>query len=99
MMIRKAVDILRYGDTCRKVAKRDRRDGVDSAAKIAANARSRSTREPLWVRACAEPKWLETACAVTRRRFPVGARPTRRFAPAGSNRSSHGGNEMAEAFD
>ena len=39
------------------------------------------------------------ACAVPRRRFPVGARPTRRFAPAGSNRSSHGGNEMAEAFD
>src|SRR5271169_5235175 len=39
------------------------------------------------------------ACAVKRRRFPVGARPTRRFAPAGSNRSSHGGNEMAEAFD
>jgi L-fuconolactonase len=38
-------------------------------------------------------------CAVTRRRFPVGAGPTRRFAPAGSNRSSHGGNEMAEAFD
>src|SRR5271154_6855116 len=40
-----------------------------------------------------------SACAVTRRRFPVGARPTRRIAPAGSNRSSHGGNEMAEAFD
>ena len=40
-----------------------------------------------------------SACAVTRRRFPVGARPTRRFAPAGSNRSSHGGNEMAEAFE
>jgi len=40
-----------------------------------------------------------SACAVKRRRFPVGARPTRRFAPAGSNRSSHGGNEMAEAFD
>src|SRR5271169_433992 len=39
------------------------------------------------------------ACAVKRRRFPVGARPTRRFAPAGSNRSSHGGNEMAEAFE
>src|SRR6202007_868984 len=38
-------------------------------------------------------------CAVTRRRFPVGASPTRRFAPAGSNRSSHGGNEMAEAFE
>ena len=33
-----------------------------------------------------------------RRRFPVGAGPTRRNAPAGSNRSSHGGDEMAEAF-
>ena len=33
-----------------------------------------------------------------RRRFPVGASPTRRNAPAGSNRSSHGGDEMAEAF-
>jgi len=44
-------------------------------------------------------EWPESACAVTRRRFPVGASPTRRFAPAGSNRSSHGGNEMAEAFD
>jgi hypothetical protein len=42
---------------------------------------------------------LQSACAVKRRRFPVGARPTRRFAPAGSNRSSHGGNEMAEAFE
>jgi hypothetical protein len=41
----------------------------------------------------------QRGCAVTRRRFPVGANPTRRFAPAGSNRSSHGGNEMAEAFD
>src|ERR1700720_3169854 len=44
-------------------------------------------------------QWLLWGCAVTRRRFPVGASPTRRFAPAGSNRSSHGGNEMAEAFD
>jgi hypothetical protein len=44
-------------------------------------------------------EWPESACAVKRRRFPVGARPTRRFAPAGSNRSSHGGNEMAEAFE
>jgi len=46
--------------------------------------------------------WLQrllSACAVQRRRFPVGASPTRRFAPAGSNRSSHGGNEMAEAFE
>jgi glucoamylase len=39
-----------------------------------------------------------TTCAVTRRRFPVGASPTRRFAPAGSNRSRHGGDEMSEAF-
>src|SRR4051812_46130148 len=44
-------------------------------------------------------EWPLTACAVQRRRFPVGASPTPRFAPAGSNRSSHGGNEMAEAFD
>ena len=29
----------------------------------------------------------------------LGANPTRRTAPAGSNRSSHGGNEVAEAFD
>jgi very-short-patch-repair endonuclease len=44
-------------------------------------------------------KDLHRVCAVIRRRFPVGASPTRRFAPAGSNRSSHGGDEMAEAFD
>ena len=37
-------------------------------------------------------------CAVTRRRFPAGASPTRRFAPAGSNRSRYGGDEMSEAF-
>ena len=37
-------------------------------------------------------------CAVIRRRFPVGASPTRQTAPAGSNRSSYGGDEMAEAF-
>jgi hypothetical protein len=30
--------------------------------------------------------------------FPVGASPTRRTAPAGSNRSNYGGNEMVEAF-
>ena len=28
-----------------------------------------------------------------------GCKAPRRFAPAGSNRSSHGGNEMAEAFE
>ena len=42
-----------------------------------------------------DPFWV---CAVTRRRFPVGASPTRQTAPAGSNRSRHGGNEMSEAF-
>src|SRR6266446_9396923 len=43
------------------------------------------------------PQWPHRGCAVTRRRFPVGARPTRRFAPAGSNRSRHGGDEMRAA--
>ena len=37
-------------------------------------------------------------CAVTRRRFPLGANPTRRTLPAGSSRSSYGGDEIAEAF-
>ena len=37
--------------------------------------------------------------AVKKRRFPVGARPTRRFAPAESPMGDHGGNEMAEAFE
>lgn len=41
---------------------------------------------------------LFMACAVQRRRFPVGESPTRRNAPAGSNRSNYGGNEMVEAF-
>jgi len=36
-------------------------------------------------------------CAVERRRFPVGESPTRRDAPAGSNRSNCGGNETVEA--
>ena len=39
----------------------------------------------------------EWVCAVIRRRFPVGASPTG-DAPAGSSRSSYGGDEMAEAF-
>ena len=37
-------------------------------------------------------------CAVTRRRFSSGCEPHPANAPAGSNRSSHGGDEMAEAF-
>ena len=39
-----------------------------------------------------------SGCAVKRRRFPVGESPTRRDAPAGSNRSNCGGNETVEAF-
>jgi hypothetical protein len=35
---------------------------------------------------------------VERRRFSVGESPTRQDAPAGSNRSSCGGNEAVEAF-
>ena len=37
-------------------------------------------------------------CAVIRRRFSSGCKSHPATAPAGSNRSSHGGNEMAEAF-
>src|SRR5271166_1355330 len=48
-----------------------------------------------YVRPTAAAPHLDSTCAVQRRRFPVGASPTRRFAPAGSDRSSHGGNEMA----
>ena len=43
---------------------------------------------------CECPRWV---CAVRRRRFAVGARPTRRFAPAGSSRSRYGGDECLKA--
>jgi len=36
--------------------------------------------------------------AVVRRRFSSGCKSHPAIAPAGSNRSSHGGDEMAEAF-
>jgi multidrug efflux system membrane fusion protein len=52
----------------------------------------------LWPGQFVNAQLLLRVCAVQRRRFPVGAGPTRQFAPAGSSRSSHGGNEMAEAF-
>jgi hypothetical protein len=40
-----------------------------------------------------------STCAVLRRRFSSGCEShPATFAPAGSNRSSHGGNEVAEAF-
>ncbi len=41
------------------------------------------------------PGWV---CAVVRRRFSSGCKSHPAIAPAGSNRSSHGGDEMAEAF-
>jgi hypothetical protein len=46
----------------------------------------------------ASPNGPFLACAVKRRRFPVGESPTRQPAPAGSTRSDYGGNEMVEAF-
>src|SRR6266704_952316 len=39
------------------------------------------------------------ACAVTRAALSSGCKSHPAIAPAGSNRSSHGGNEVAEAFD
>jgi len=43
---------------------------------------------------------VKILCAVQRRRFSVGAIPTRRrVAPAGSSRSGGGGNESVEASD
>jgi len=41
---------------------------------------------------------LLSACAVTRRRFSSGCKPRPATAPAGSDRSRHGGDEMSEAF-
>ena len=38
------------------------------------------------------------ACAVKRRRFSSGCKAHPATAPAGSNRSNYGGNEMVEAF-
>ena len=71
---------------------RVRRNALPASNGTAALGRTLRVRS--WFR-----KRPESACAVTRRRFPVGVRPTRRSAPAGSSRSSHGGNEMAEAFE
>ena len=61
--------------------------GVDYYGKVVVRKRLRR-----------DAQWPLHVCAVTRRRFPVGASPARPTAPAGSNRSSHGGDEMAEAF-
>jgi len=60
-------------------------------------ANSVSNRES---RFCANriPKCPGWVCAVVRRRFSSGCKSHPAIAPAGSNRSSHGGDEMAEAF-
>src|SRR4029077_5923578 len=39
-----------------------------------------------------------STCAVTRRRFSSGCKPQPATAPAGSDRSRHGGDEVSEAF-
>jgi hypothetical protein len=55
----------------------------------------RFTLQRVTAESCNGPLWV---CAVTRRRFSSGCKPHPATAPAGSNRSSHGGNEVAEAF-
>lgn len=65
------------------------RDAANIAAPLKRNIATR--REPIAV--C-----LLRVCAVVRRRFSSGCKPHPAIAPAGSNRSSHGGDEMAEAF-
>ncbi len=62
----------------------------------------RSVRKPLifgssWF-ADRTPKCPSRVCAVVRRRFSSGCKALPAAAPAGSNRSGHGGDEMAEAF-
>jgi hypothetical protein len=48
-----------------------------------------------------KPAWAMTAVGVRRDKAALssGCEPHPATAPAGSNRSSHGGNEVAEAFD
>ena len=40
----------------------------------------------------------QSTCAVTRRRVSSGCKPRPATAPAGSDRSRHGGDEVSEAF-
>src|ERR1700730_4643460 len=55
---------------------------------------------PLGPRACGphETQCPFSTCAVTRRRFSSGCKPHPATAPAGSDRSRHGGDEVSEAF-
>ena len=57
-----------------------------------------SSFPPIATSTAAISQWPLNVCAVTRRRFSSGCEPHPANAPAGSNRSSHGGDEMAEAF-
>src|SRR5467141_1198630 len=45
-----------------------------------------------------EDRGPQSTCAVTRRRFSSGCKPHPATAPAGSDRSRHGGDEVSEAF-
>ena len=63
---------------------------VDADAKAAGPATGRRWRFP--------GECLESTCAVTRRRFSSGCKTRPATAPAGSNRSRHGGDEMSEAL-
>ena len=58
-----------------------------SALALTENIHTAETLGPLWV------------CAVTKAALSSGCKSHPANAPAGSNRSSHGGNEVAEALD
>ena len=60
--------------------------GSQETRRISIRGEPHRARSRLWV------------CAVVRRRFSSGSKSHPAIAPAGSNRSSHGGDEMAEAF-
>jgi hypothetical protein len=70
---------------------------VSSASEACEKSRAYRMRvTALWKRKCSVG-WPTMGCAVQRRRFLVGAKSTRRTAPAGSNRGRHGGDEVSEA--
>ena len=70
-------------------------------------AAKRPNGQPATMKQCeqpsaCEPKMLLTSAVGVRREkaaLSSGCKAHPAAAPAGSNRSSHGGNEMAEAFD
>ena len=86
------------GGACHAAPRADEHRGARSRLPGAGLAELRSGRAILHGKGAPKGARPQSTCAVTRRRFPVGASPPGELAPAGSNRSSHGGNEMAEAF-